>query len=149
MRQLISFLCLLACIHLGYAKEFLPKNCHAVPIGDEVIFEKNKKQLEMIHALSTHQIWLANRENSRLTVSITPGLWSVFYAPHVKSQWHCIQSEPGHEQQVPCQQVLALCERTAKPPKKDFSKFDFWVVNNLSYSELDAYLQRMGWRLGK
>lgn len=147
MRHFIFILGLFAFHGLTYAKEFLPKDCHAIPIDKEVILEKQKDHLLMMHNLSRDEIWLANREQGRLTVSMAPGLWSVFYAPQGKSQWHCIQSEPGHEQKIPCHQVLALCEREARPPKKDFSKLNFWVANNLSYSELDAYLQRVGWRL--
>jgi hypothetical protein len=147
MQHFILFLCLIGFDSLLYAKEFLPKDCQALPIEDTIVLQKKKNHLVMMHSLSQYEIWLANREQNRMTASIVPGMWSVFYAPQAKSQWQCIQSEPGHEQKVPCHEVLALCDRTAKPPKKDFSKINFWVANNLSYSELNAYLQRMGWRM--
>lgn len=147
MQHFILFLCLMGLEAQSFAKEFLPKGCQAMPIEESIVLQKQKNHLVMMHSLSRYEIWLANREQNRLTASIVPGMWSVFYAPQGMSQWQCIQSEPGHEQKVACGQVLALCDRPAKPPKKDFSKLNFWVANNLSYSELDAYLQRVGWRM--
>ncbi len=144
---LISFAFLMS--FFSFSKEFLPKDCHAVPIDETIALSQQKNHILLMHSLSNYEIWLANPKQSRLTVSLVPGEWSAFYAPKDKAQWFCIQSQPGHEQKVPCQQVLALCDWSATAPKKEISKINSWVANNLSYSELHAYLQRIGWQFNK
>lgn len=131
---------------LGIAKEFLPKGCHAFPIENMVELKQQKNHLILIHSLSNYEIWLANQQQAKLTVSLVPGEWSAFYAPQGQVQWYCIQSQPGHEQKVSCQQVLAACDWSAKPPQKEIAKINSWVANNLSFSEMHAYVQRLGWR---
>lgn len=131
------------------AEEFLPKGCHALPQGDDLKLTSNKGQLFFIHSLSRYEIWLANPQQQRFTTSIVPGLWSVFYAPKFESSWRCIQSEPGHEQKVACQQVLAVCQWSVKAPDENLQKNNAWQAYNMRYSEISAYLQRMGWQFKK
>ena len=145
MRYLIIALLFVVFKSVG-AQEFLPKGCHAVPIGDEIQLTAQKNQLFFIHSLSRYEIWLANSSQRRLTTSIVPSLWSVFYAPKLNSKWRCIQSEPGHEQKVSCHQVLALCEWPAKTLDKKLNHHNAWLAYNMHFSELSAYLQRQGWQ---
>ena len=55
----------------------------------------------------------------------------------------CIESKPGHEQAVSCQQVLAVCtfQVTAHPKLK---KNVIWAAENMPLSPLIAYLGRIG-----
>lgn len=128
------------------AKEFLPKNCQSVMVADSLELQPKKAHMVLIHSLSNYEIWLANSRNPKMTVSLVPELWSTFYAPQAKEQWSCIQVSPGHEQKVACQQVLAMCELAAQVPDKSNAKINSWVANNLSYSEMAAYLQRIGFQ---
>lgn len=146
MRQFIVVL-LMGFFAPIWALEFLPKGCHAMPLGDAVRLMPQKDHLLFVHSLSRHEIWLANAKQPRLTTSIVPGFWSVFYAPKFKSSWKCIQSEPGHEQKVACHEVLAVCEWPVSLPDEKLQKINAWMAHNMHFSEISAYLQRTGWQL--
>ncbi len=146
MRQFIVVL-LLGLYSSIWAQEFLPKGCHALPLGDDVQFMPKKDHLLFVHSLSPHEIWLANVKQQRMTTSVVPGLWSVFYAPKFESSWRCIQSEPGHEQKVACHEVLAVCEWPIQSPNAQLKRLNAWIAYNMRFSEISAYLQRTGWQL--
>lgn len=131
---------------LGFAKEIFPEGCSAQSIDQPNIeISKGRHRLFFLHNLTNTHIWLANRENARLTVEMQPGQWNVLYVPRTSETWKCVQATPGHEQQVPCQSGIALCEWDAKIAKSKRPKQSIWLAENTSYAEAKAYLQRIGW----
>lgn len=134
----------------GFAKEIFPKGCEAKSIEQEHLqLNASSRQLMFMHNISENNIWLANSSHPRLTLEMKPGQWNVLYLPHGQDVWKCVQSIPGHEQQISCQTGIALCEWSAKIDKSKRPKQGMWLAENTSYAEAKAYLQRMGWLFEK
>ena len=148
-KELQLFLKILVCYFFSmqlFAEEYLPKGCKAFVIKNIAVeLKANKDHLIFFHNISGKQIWLANRDISKWTIELKPGLWNVFYLPKEHSTWRCIQSELGHEQQVSCQDAIALCQWPVSPPDTSSKKQGAWLIDNQSIVVAKAYLQRMGW----
>jgi hypothetical protein len=133
-----------------WAKEYFPKGCKALPLKTvNMELEAQPDQLMFMHNISPHEIWLANPSRPKWTVGLQPGRWNVLYLPQGTTHWRCIQSETGHEQQVSCQEVIAVCQWPATIPKGLEQKVEGWVLENQSIVVAHAYLQRMGWLFGR
>lgn len=144
------FLILNICSKLSLAKEYLPKGCQAIALqGMNIDSAPTTKRLYFFHNISGKEIWLANRQFPKLTVGVQPEAWNILYVPQQASSWRCIQVETGHEQQVACQEVIALCEWVAEAPETLKTKNASWLVENQSILVAKAYLQRMGWLFDK
>jgi hypothetical protein len=129
-----------------WASEYFPKGCQAISISDDQMqFEVKPHHLLFFHNLSEKQIWLANANLPKLTRGLTASSWSVLYAPNLPLSWRCIQSEQGHEQRVSCQEVVAVCQWSAKAPKTMKQVEMLWLLENQTIVYSKAYLQRMGW----
>lgn len=151
MRRKFGLFCsLMIMLAASHAKEYYPNHCHAMVL-DSPLFQlaPQKKQLINFHNISNTDIWLGNFQSPRWTLKLLPGQWSVFYAPKQQVSWKCIESRIGHEQQVACQEVLAVCQTSANPPKKDAMTINQWLLENKGIVAVDAYLQRMGWQFIK
>ena len=126
--------------------EYFPKGCQALELQDKYFDHiLQADQFLFVHNLSDKQIWLANRKLPKLTRGLSPNTWSVLYAPKLMLNWRCIQAEQGHEQHVPCQAVLGVCEWSASAPKTMLSVKMMWLIENQNLVYAKAYLQRMGW----
>lgn len=133
-----------------FAKEYFPKGCLPLVLKTVHLELKAKpKQLFFMHNIITHDIWLANRARPKWTVQLKPGRWNVLYLPQGASDWHCIQSETGHEQQVSCQEAMAVCHWSVTAPERLGIKEGGWLIENQSIVVAQAYLQRMGWLFGR
>ena len=149
-KKLQVLMLLLLCSTYIQAKEYLPKGCQAIALEDNQIhFAIKPQQLLFFHNITESEIWLANRESPKLTVGVQPTAWNVLYMPIQESTWRCIQSQKGHEQQVSCKDVIAVCEWNAEAPKSLRTKNNLWLVENQSIGYAKAYLQRMGWLFDK
>ena len=146
---IISFI-LTSMSGLVLAKEYLPRGCQAVALqGMTMDSLASSEKLYFFHNISGKEIWLANRQSPKLTVGMKPQEWNVLFTPAQALSWRCIQVEKGHEQQVACQEVLALCEWSVEPPESLTTKTALWLIENQSITESKAYLQRMGWLFDK
>ncbi|MDF1645614.1 MAG: hypothetical protein P1U61_01350 [Legionellaceae bacterium] len=72
--------------------------------------------------------------------------WSALALEDKAFDLSCIESRPGHEQQVSCEQTLAACEWpiTARPEK---TQGVFWAGENMPLAALTAYISRRGFEL--
>lgn len=145
-RWFIKILILLFLMHDVFSHEYFPKGCKAWVIKNNLIDIKGKKNnLIFFHNISKNHIWLANRNVTKWTVELKPGLWNVFYLPQNNAAWRCIEAETGHEQQVSCHDVIAMCQWSAIAPEQILKQSGIWVIENQSVVVAKAYLERMGW----
>lgn len=136
---------LMLSLGLVWAKEYFPRGCQPQSLDKvKMSLTAQQEKLYFVHNLSDKQIWMANPRMSRLTRGLKPGTWSVLYNPQV-SDWRCIQSEQGHEQHVPCQTVLAVCQWSASNADDRSNKNPIWLIEDQTIVYAKAYLQRMGW----
>jgi len=132
------------------AEESFPNGCKAMPVsGGTLMLPENKPALIVIHNLSEMDLWVthpisdSNGASAGWSTRLQTDRWSAFVQWGKASELSCIESKPGHEQQVPCSKVLAACQWSGiKTPRKENAPF--WAGENLSLKELLSHLKKRG-----
>ncbi len=141
----LVLICLMDGVH---AQEIFPAHCTPFVVSSEqVMVPAQKSMVTMIHNLSSTDLWMAHAETSASWSShLQAGHWSALVLPEEPFEWRCIESVPGHEQQVSCADVLAVCQWPATTlPKKPSDTV--WVGEDMLLSPLIAYMGRQGFVL--
>lgn len=150
MRILAFFFCSLWSFYIAAAST-LPAGCQAVAVQGEVVTLKAKKSsLIFIHNLTSADLWVTHPvTNPGASAGWTSRLqgenWAALALSKGPFVLNCIESKPGHEQQVPCEGAIAVCKWTGKKvktPARD-RKTTFWVAEDMS---LDALIAAVGAR---
>lgn len=132
------------------ANEVLPKSCHSVPLKETLLsLSADKRHLIFFHNLTDHDVWLANLKSQAWTTHIAPGDWAGFYAPKKVGPFKCVETKLRGEQQVSCQDVLAVCATEVHVPKHNFKSMNQWVANFPAWEEAKGFLERKGWQFEK
>lgn len=134
------------------AESTLPKGCQAVTVqGNEVSIRAKKNALVFIHNLALVDVWVTHPETGpEVGTSWTSRLqgekWSALSLAKGPFALNCIESRPGHEQQVPCEGVIAVCTwNKVKFPEN--TQGTFWVAEDMSLSALKAAVGARGYVL--
>lgn len=155
VRQSFIVFCILFMLVVnGYAQEVLPTGCVAVVVKNENVNLKAKKSMYIfIHNLSENDVWLINQTEknnlqSTLSSKMVAGSWSALVVNQdiKKLKFSCIESKPGHEQKISCQDVLAICQWPNTKIPED-NKGVFFVAESMDLSGLTAYSERNGYSL--
>jgi hypothetical protein len=135
-----------------HAASHFPNGCQPMPISEGSIkLAQGEPSLILFHNISQSDIWVTHPItdpsasagwSSRLQVK----KWSAFAKAKDAFEISCIESKPGHEQQVPCSLVLNMCQwpkvvGTNKQPPP------FWAGENMSLKALLEYLAQRGFKL--
>ncbi|HVT62480.1 MAG TPA: hypothetical protein VHD33_03220 [Legionellaceae bacterium] len=153
MKFLYLFLCW--CISLNsHAQDMYPQGCEPWVVHDAVPnFSNEKPLIIMLHNLSDSDLWITHPVNN-------PGAQAGFSSLLQKGKWSalalnrknesfllkCIESKPGHEQQISCADVLAICQwPKSKIPGENTGIF--WAAENMDFVPLKAYVERQGFVL--
>ncbi len=128
-----------------YAQEVLPPGCKAYAIhGDSIKFSaKTTAKVFMLHNLSAGDIWLVSPQ---LSTQLAKGRWSALTLDDAPIELQCVESRPGHEQQISCSNVFAVCQWPAAKNPNNAPSTAF-VGENMQLSALIAYLGRQGFEL--
>ena len=137
-----------------HAQEIFPKGCVPYAIhGDQVNLSTKKSMVVMIHNLSNTELWIIHPAMDASTdvgssSRLESGRWSALALDKQSKPYklNCIESKPGHEQQIPCVDVLAVCKwpNANRPEKKSGI---FWAGENMDMLPLKAYIERLGFIL--
>lgn len=134
------------------AESTLPEGCQAVKVqGNSVTVEAKKNSLVFIHNLSTADIWITHPvvdpgASAGWTSRLQGDNWSALSLEKGPFVLNCIESKPGHEQQIPCEGTIAVCQwKKVKFP--DNAKGTFWAAENMSLSALTAAVGARGYVL--
>jgi len=132
------------------AEEILPSGCKPLVVQKESLtLPENEPSLVMIHNLSNNDLWLTHPTSEagvNLNTQLQAGNWSALALDKEVFELGCIESRPGHEQQVPCFDVLAVCQwLTAKRPENIVGTV--WAGEDMVLSALTAYVGRHGFVL--
>lgn len=147
MRYLVLCLSLLS-MNVA-AKEMLPAGCNPVLVQDNSLTLTAKaNELFMLHNLSDIDLWLTHpisdpSASAGFSSRLQGDHWSALAIDVESFEISCIESKPGHEQQVSCANVLAVCKLSDVSIPKKLSG-TFWAGENMSLSELTAYVGRRG-----
>lgn len=137
----------------AYADEPFPYGCKIISIPHgTVVLPEGSPSLILIHNLSEMDLWVTHpiSEPSGASAGWSTRLqskhWSAFAQGNKAFELSCIESKPGHEQQVPCSGALAACqwlgiEGTDKQPAP------YWAGENMPLPELLSHLGQQGFKL--
>ena len=149
MKYVLVLVALVAAFKV-HAKEIFPKGCVPQRVTEEhVNLVAEKPALVMIHNLSNMNIWITHPEAKDPGVSagwtslVEAGNWSALALAKGPFELGCIESKPGHEQQVACSEVLAICQWSDVTMPKDATG-TFWAGENLTLSALTAHVGSRG-----
>lgn len=148
--KLISSILFLSLVSGAYADNSnLPSSCKPVQIeGTSVALSAEKPILVMIHNISNNDLWITHpvsepSASAGWSSRLQAGNWSALALDKDNFELSCIESKPGHEQQVPCSGVISVCEwSTVSIPKKE--KGTFWAGENMTLSSLAGHLGGVG-----
>jgi hypothetical protein len=125
-----------------------PAGCFPLPInGDNFNIKAKKATLILINNQSANNLWLTHPVNdpsasAGWTSQLDKGQWSALVTDK-DFVIGCIEFKPGHEQQVPCEEVITGCVLKKVSFPKD-SKGGYWAVENSKKKELVAKLNARG-----
>lgn len=151
MNRFAFFCCILLSFQV-MAESTLPLGCQAVTVqGESVTLKAKKSSLFFIHNLTSEDLWLTHpvtnpSASAGWTTRLKGGNWSALTLKKGPFILNCIESKPGHEQQSPCEGIIAVCHWKAKGVKIPgrAQKTTFWVAEDLSLSGLTAAVGSRG-----
>lgn len=151
MRVLSSF-GLLLISSLLFAESTLPDGCQAIAVqGESVTIKSKKSKLVFIHNLTSADLWITHPvtnpgASAGWTTRLQAGNWSALAVDKPPFELTCIESRPGHEQQVPCEGAIAVCQwKGVKIPSG--SEGTFWAGEDMSLAALTAAIGGRGFVL--
>ena len=134
---------------IAYAEEVFPAGCKPLLVEDAlVLIPAGDPRIIMVHNLSNMDLWITHpvsdpNSSAGWSSRLQAGNWSALALDKQAFELSCIESKPGHEQQVPCASVVGICqwpttERPAKPSGI------YWAGEDMALSPLTAYIGRHG-----
>ncbi|OGV33191.1 MAG: hypothetical protein A3E88_04855 [Legionellales bacterium RIFCSPHIGHO2_12_FULL_35_11] len=136
-----------------YAEEIYPSGCLPVVIkGNSLILSAEKYNIIAVHNLSKGELWVINPGYETgfnpLSSKLQAEKWSSLVLNKQLNSYilNCIESSPGHEQQISCRDTLAVCywPKALVPENR---KGIFWIGEDMDMLPLTAYLWRLGFSL--
>ena len=144
----LVFLMVFACS--PHAEEIFPAHCTPFVVDSEYVqLPAAKSMVTMIHNLSNGDLWVthaAAAPGASWSSQLHAGNWSALVLPEEPLELSCIESIPGHEQQVSCAGVLAVCQWPATTLPKKPSDTP-WAAQDMLLAPLIAYIGRQGFVL--
>ena len=129
MKKNIVFLLCCIPVLLNGAKPF----CQTFTFTDtNIALTTNEPLVIVIHNISDKKVYL-NDNNTAIPSLIEKDRWSQFSLVKKSIVISCIESLPGHEQQVPCKEVISACQF---PLKSKHITTTGWLAENLQNSPL-------------
>lgn len=147
MKSIILILFLLLTPSL-FAQTF-PNGCTAVPVKEHsVILSADKPTVVMMHNISNTDIWISHPvsepgASAGWSSRLQPGNWSALALNDKSFEIACIESKPGHEQQVPCASVLSICHFLGVKTTEQATS-TFWIGENTELNSLNAQIGQRG-----
>lgn len=137
---------------MAIAGDNLPSSCKPVAVkGETVKVSAKKPLLVMIHNLSNTDLWITHPvsdpgASAGWSSRLQADNWSALAVDKENFELSCIESKPGHEQQVPCQGVISVCglAKITMPAKETGT---YWAGENMSLSNLKEHLGGQGFEL--
>ena len=152
MMRSITIIILLGISLLAFAQKNAVPSCNPLPVrGQSVLLSSKKPVMIMIHNLSEADLWITHPvsdpgASAGGTSSLTAGKWSALVVNKESYALNCIESKPGHEQQIPCEGMLAVCKWSAVKIKSQQGG-TYWAGENMNWSDLTTYLGGRGFSL--
>lgn len=151
MKQIIITLLMIASWGI-HAETSFPYGCKPMTMtGSTVKLPAKAPGLVLIRNVSESDLWITHpitdpSASAGWSSRLQASRWSAFALGPQAFELSCIESKPGHEQQVSCTGVLAICEwhnikSTDKVPPP------YWASENMTLPALQAHIGQRGFTL--
>ena len=127
----------------------IPKKCSPLPVrGESVLLNATKPTVMFVHNLSNSALWIIHptkeaNSSAGWNSLLQSDKWSALVLNQQKFELICIESKPGHEQQVACENLLAVCQcADIKVPEQDNATY--WAGENKNLTNLVSHIGGRG-----
>lgn len=152
MKLVLSFIFMIMVAAVYADDNNLPTSCKPLQLKEgSLILAAEKPVLVMIHNTSSTDIWITHpvsepSANAGWSSHLQAGNWSALALDKDGFELSCIESKPGHEQQIPCGSVISVCNwSTVVMSAKE--KGTFWAGENMPLPGLLTHLGGRGFEL--
>ena len=135
------------------ADDNLPPSCKPISVqGESVTVSAKQPLLVMIHNLSSSDLWITHpvsepSASAGWSSRLQAANWSALALDKESFELSCIESKPGHEQQIPCKGAISVCQwpGVKMPPAQGAGTY--WAGENMALPELLTHLGGRGFGL--
>ncbi len=134
------------------AESTAPVGCQPIAFkGESVTIQAKKNKLVFINNLSKSDLWITHpvtdpSASAGWTTRLQAGNWSALAVNQGPFVLNCIESKPGHEQQVQCEGAISACQfKDVKSPADGQSTF--WVAEDMALPALTTAVGGRGFVL--
>ena len=129
---------------------------HCAPLpsdGDALVLGGKQPMLVMLENVSQNDIWLTHpvqnpSASAGWATRIKPQHFTALAVKTPDFILECIESKPGHEQQVACKGVIVACKMNKTTfPKAEPDSGTYWAAEDQTLSALTATLSGRGFSL--
>ena len=113
----MTLLIIFPILHAEHSKPEAIKPCKPIVVNkDPVVLSSDKPVIIMVHNPSANALWITHSSSPHSSTSFSslldPGRWSALRLNGKDGAFelNCVESRPGHEQQVPCIGLISLCQ---------------------------------------
>lgn len=147
--RIVAFLCATLLATSLYAESTFPKGCHPVTVQGESVTLQAKIKLVYIHNLSNSDLWVTHPvtdagASAGWASRLQANNWSALAVNKTPFILNCIESRPGHEQQIPCEGAIAVCQWPKVKIPSSTEEGAFWAGEDKSLDALNAELGSRG-----
>lgn len=150
--KLLPGLIFLLLASAAQADENFPASCQPIGVqSDSLILKTTKPLVVLVHNLSASDLWITHPvsdpgASAGWSSRLQAGNWSALAVDKDAFELSCIESKPGHEQQVPCMGMIGVCEwPDVKIPAQLTGTF--WIGEDMALSALTAQMGGRGFVL--
>ncbi len=133
------------------ADTVFPEGCSGVPLEEKAAVLKAKKpSLFMIYNQGDKDLWITHPvqnpgASAGWTTKLEPDHWSALTISK-NFALSCVESAPGHEQEIACFDAIEVCQYKKAGFPKD-TQAGYWVGENLPLKKLIAHVEKRGFQL--
>lgn len=135
-----------------YATDALPKACNSIAITQATVTLPNSApSLILMNNVSEMDLWITHpisepNASAGWSSRLQSKYWSALALGNEAFELSCVESKPGHEQQISCAGALVICEW---PNLKgaDSKKMPYWAAENMPLAELLSSLSQKGFKM--
>lgn len=150
--KIVLWICTLLLSLPAIAANVLPKGCTPIAVQQDTVTIKNKKpRLVFIHNTTENDLWITHQvvdsgANAGWSSRLQANKWSALVVAKGPFAIECIESKPGHEQQIPCPGAIVMCQwKKSKMPKDH--KGDYWAAEDMTLRALMAAIGDKGFKI--
>lgn len=152
--KFILMSCLMIISWGSYALEAMPYACKAITVkGATLTLPKASSSLILVNNNSEMDLWITHpisdpSASAGWSSRLQSKHWSALALNDKAFELGCIESKPGHEQQVPCAGALLVCQWSGIKEEDNSKKTGpYWAGENMPLSELLTYLTQHGFKI--